>query len=205
MNLNKPTLLLALGLAALSPNLHAREAGQWEWTIGAHVVDPKSGNGSLASGAFDVDVGSNTRPTFTGEYFFNSNWGLEVLASLPFQHDISLNGAEAASTKHLPPTVSLQYHGGGEKVSPFIGLGVNFTKFFSVDERGPLAGTNLDLDDSWGLALHAGIDFAIGEKRWIRIDARKIDIDTDVSLNGTALGTVNIDPMVYGAAFVWSF
>ena len=50
-----------------------------------------------------------------------------------------------------------------------------------------------------------GLDFAIADNRWIRVDARYIDIDTDVKVNGGDVGTVNIDPMVYGAAFVWRF
>lgn len=40
-----------------------------------------------------------------------ANWAVEVLAAWPFEHDISLvGGLEVGSTKHLPPTVSLQYH-----------------------------------------------------------------------------------------------
>ncbi|MBW8366746.1 MAG: outer membrane beta-barrel protein [Arenimonas sp.] len=184
----------------------AQQAGDWTFGLGAHVVSPKSDNGSLAGGALDADVGDNWRPTITGEYFFRDNWGIEVLASLPFQHDIELNGVKAGSTKHLPPTLSLQYHfNGSDKVKPFIGAGVNYTIFFSQDTTGPLAGTDLDLDNSWGLAAHAGLDFAVGEKKWLRLDARWIDIDTDVKVNGTSVGTVNIDPMVYGAAFVWQF
>lgn len=184
----------------------AQQAGDWTLGVGAHVVSPKSGNGSLAGGALDVDVGDNWRPTITGEYFFRDNWGIEILASLPFQHDIDLNGVKAGSTKHLPPTLSLQYHfNGSEKVKPFVGAGVNYTIFFSQETTGPLAGANLDLDNSWGLAAHAGLDFAVGEKKWLRLDARWIDIDTDVKVNGASVGTVNIDPMVYGAAFVWQF
>ncbi|PZO09428.1 MAG: hypothetical protein DCF27_05840 [Lysobacteraceae bacterium] len=184
----------------------AQQAGDWTFGLGAHVVSPKSGNGSLAGGALDADVGDNWRPTITGEYFFRDNWGIEILASLPFQHDIDLNGVKAGSTKHLPPTLSLQYHfNGSEKVKPFIGAGVNYTIFFSQETTGPLAGANLDLDNSWGLAAHAGVDFAVGDKKWLRVDARWIDIDTDVKVNGASVGTVNIDPMVYGAAFVWQF
>ena len=143
--------------------------------------------------------------TFTGEYFFTDNLGFEVLAALPFEHDVKLNGIEMASVKHLPPTFSLQYHFKGEKVSPFIGLGVNYTTFFSIKEKGPLSGNNLDLDSSWGLAAHAGLDFAINDNQFLRVDVRKMDIDSKVSLNGSDIGTVNIDPMIYGAAYVWSF
>ena len=198
-------LAAAAALFTATPAL-AQQAGDWTFGLGAHVVAPKSDNGSLAGGALEADVGDNWRPTFTGEYFFRDNWGIEVLASLPFQHDIELNGVKAGSTKHLPPTVSLQYHfTGSEKVKPFIGAGVNYTLFFSQDTTGPLAGADLDLDNSFGLALHGGLDFAVGTNKFVRLDARWIDIDTDVKVNGASVGTVNIDPMVYGAAFVWKF
>ena len=77
-------------------------------------------------------------------------------------------------------------------------LAQTFTDFelILVDDESP--------DNSWGAALHAGIDFKVGNGA-IRIDARKIDIDTDAKLNGAKLGTVNIDPMVYGAAYVMKF
>lgn len=197
-------LSAALALCAAA-GAQAHEAGDWVFSLGAHSVSPTSDNGRLAGGALAADVGNDWRPTVTAEYFFSPNWGLEVLAALPFEHSIRLNGTAAGSTKHLPPTVSLQYHFSGEKVSPFIGAGVNYTVFFDEETTGPLAGTELSLDSSWGLAAHAGLDFAIGEGKWLRVDARWIDIDTDVKVNGTAVGTVKIDPMVYGAAFVWKF
>jgi outer membrane protein len=205
------TLRLLAPLAAatalfLSAPALAQEAGDWTFGVGGHVVAPKSNNGSLAGGTLDADVDDDFMLTFTGEYFVRPNLGIEILASLPFEHDISLNGTKAGSTKHLPPTVSLQYHfNGSEKIKPFIGAGVNYTLFFSQETTGPLAGTDLDLDNSWGLAAHAGLDFAVGTNKWLRVDARWIDIDTDVSVNGADVGTVNIDPMVYGAAFVWQF
>ena len=198
--------LLALALACgLASPAFAAEPGSWSFSLGAHSVNPKSGNGSLAAGALDVDVGSNWRPTVTAEYFFTPHLGLEVLASLPFEHDIALNGVKAGSTKHLPPTFTLQYHFAGEKVSPFIGAGVNYTLFFDQSEEGPLAGTDVSLSNSWGLAAHAGLDFKLAPNRALRVDVRWIDIDTDVSVNGADVGTVNIDPLVYGVAYVWNF
>lgn len=199
-------LALALVFGGLAAPAFAQEAGEWTFSVGAHQVNPKSDNGSLVGGALDVEVDSGVSATFTGEYFIRDNLGIEILASLPFKHDINIDGlGRVGSTKHLPPTVSLQYHFGDGNVKPFIGAGVNFTKFFSEDTTGALAGADLDLDDSWGLAAHAGIDFKVGENGAIRIDARWIDIDTDVELNGADIGTVEIDPLVYGAAYVFKF
>ena len=199
-------LALALAFGGLAAPAFAQEAGEWTFSVGAHQVNPKSDNGSLVGGALDVEVDSGVSATFTGEYFIRDNLGIEILASLPFKHDINIDGlGRVGSTKHLPPTVSLQYHFGDGNVKPFVGAGVNFTKFFSEDTTGALAGADLDLDDSWGLAAHAGIDFKVGENGAIRIDARWIDIDTDVSLEGADIGTVEIDPLVYGAAYVFKF
>lgn len=194
-------LTTVLLLALVTPSLWAAD-GNWRFTVGAHNVDPKSDNGSLAAGALDVDVGSSWRPTITGEYLFNDNLGLEVLAALPFKHDVKLNGVDAGDVTHLPPTVSLQYHfNAGEKVSPYLGLGLNFTWIYDENSDGPIDGTDLSLSNSFGLAAHAGIDFAMQNDWFFGVDARWMDIDADVSVDGTDVGTVNIDPLVYGFYF----
>lgn len=210
MKATRIALASLLALAA-TPAL-AQSAGSWTLGVGAHNVAPKSDNGTLTAtplGNLDMEVGSNARPTVTAEYFLKDNLGLEVLAALPFQHDIDVAGVgQVGSTKQLPPTVSLQYHFGTGKVKPFVGVGLNYTTFFSTKSEGAIAGTDLELSDSWGLAGHVGIDFQVGEKAAIRVDYRKIDIDTDVKLNGADLGannTVNIDPSVYGIAYVFEF
>ena len=208
-----PALLLAALAAAFALPAAAQSRGDWTLGLGVHNVDPKSDNGRLDATALGLgplpptEVGSSVRPTITAEYFIRDNLGLEVLASLPFQHDIDIRGVgRVGSTKHLPPTVSLQYHfANGSRATPFVGVGVNYTTFFSEDTTGALAGTDLSLDDSWGLAAHAGIDFAVGARSAIRLDARWIDIDADVKVNGTRVGTASIDPLVYGAAWVVKF
>ena len=210
MKLVRYALAASLALAAMPA--FAQSAGHWTLGVGVHNVNPKSDNGTLTAtplGNLKMDIGSNARPTITGEYFLKDNLGVEILAALPFQHDINVVGVgKVGSTKHLPPTVSLQYHFGQGKVRPFVGLGLHYTTFFSTKTEGAIDGTNLDLSNSWGLAGHIGVDFQVSEKGAIRIDYRKIDIDTDVKLNGAKLGTrntVNIGPSAYGIAYVMSF
>ncbi|MEL1266014.1 OmpW/AlkL family protein [Pseudoxanthomonas putridarboris] len=200
-------LALALALGAAPISALAQSKGDWTLGIGVHQVNPKSDNGALAGGTLPLDIDSDVKPTITFEYFLRDNLGLEVLAALPFEHDIAVKGVgTVGSTKHLPPTVSLQYYFNGQgKVSPFVGAGINYTTFFSEHTRGALEGTRLKLDDSWGLAAHAGIDFKVGERGAVRVDARWIDIDTDVHVDGAKLGTANIDPWVYGVAYVLKF
>ncbi len=200
------TCMAALMALGATPAL-AQSAGDWTLGLGLGWVEPDSDNGSLASGTLDVDVGDNVRPTITFEYFVRDNLGIELLAALPFEHNIHIDGlGNVGSTLQLPPTLSLQYHfNSGEQISPFIGAGINYTGFFDTDAKGALDGSDLDLSDSWGLALHAGVDYKVSERGSVRADIRWMDIDTDVKLNGDDLGTVNIDPIVVGFSYVMRF
>ncbi|WP_101925134.1 MULTISPECIES: OmpW/AlkL family protein [Luteimonas] len=206
MRLLSLAFLAATTTGACLP-VHAQSAGDWTLAVGAHHVDPRSGNGRLAGGSLPLSIGGSTRPTIAAEYFVRDGLGLELLAALPFRHDIAVDGlGRVGSTRHLPPTLSLQYHGHrGGTVSPLFGIGVNSTTFFGEDTTGALAGTRLQLRDAWGLAAHAGLDIRLGAGSRLRLDARWIDIDTDVRVDGVPLGTAHLDPLVYGAAYVRTF
>mgnify|MGYP003407575873 FL=1 len=200
---NAALLLAALNLLS-QPALAANP--DWLVKVGAHQVRPDRDNGSLAGGALKTEVANNIRPTFTVEYFVSDTLGIELLASTPFQHDFTLNGVGAGSTKHLPPTLSAQYHfNPSGSVSPFVGAGVNYTHFFQEKTTGPLAGTSLHFKDSVGLALHAGVDYKLAPNWVATIDARWIQIDTKASVNGAEVGKVNIDPWVIGGAIGYRF
>lgn len=204
------SLVLATAAALTMTTAFAVPAGIWSVAAGAHYVDPKSDNGTLDNG-LSVDVDGDVRPTISGEYFIANNVGVELLAAIPFHHDITLKNGDTtidAETQHLPPTLSVQYHFDGYdlpmNVKPFIGVGVNYTTFFK--ERIYLGnGNDLELDDSVGVAGHVGLDIPFAPTEAFRIDARYMDIKTDASLNGTDIGEVDISPWVYGVAFVKQF
>ncbi|RRN58741.1 OmpW family protein [Pseudoxanthomonas sp. SGNA-20] len=201
-----PLLAASLAAVAAAPAF-AQSAGDWTLGVGLHQVDPKSDNGKLADGTLPLAIDSDAKPSVTFEYFVKDNLGVEVLGALPFKHEIAVKGVgKVGQTKHLPPTITLQYHfNSAGKVSPLLGVGINYTTFFSEDTTGALAGTKLKLDDSFGLAAHAGLDFKVSEKASVRVDVRWADIDTDVKVDGAKLGTANIDPLVYGASYVMKF
>ncbi len=205
------SLVLAAATALTMTTAFAVPAGTWSVAAGAHMVDPKSDNGTVVNNTLSVDVDDDIRPTISGEYFIANNVGIELLAAIPFHHDFTLNDAAGnevltGSTQHLPPTLSLQYHFDYDNmplnIKPFVGVGVNYTTFFK--ER-ISDGADLDLDDSVGVAGHVGIDIPYAATEAFRIDARYMDIKTDASLNGTDIGEIDISPWVYGVAFVKQF
>jgi outer membrane protein len=197
-------------LATVAAPALAQSAGEFTLGVGIGYVMPKSDNGDLTANNLEADVGGNTRPTLTVEYFVADNVGIELLAAWPFTHDVELgNLGEVAEVTHLPPTLSVNYHFNGQagagSISPFIGAGINYTALYDVDTKGALAGSTLDLDNSWGLAFNAGVDYRVTDNGSIRVNVRYIDIDADARLDGADIGTVEIDPWVFGASYVHKF
>lgn len=199
-----PALLASALVAGLVPVADADDTGPWVVHFGAHVVDPQSDNGHLAG--MKANIGSDTKPTVSAEYFFTPTWSAEVLAALPFKHTVRLDGQKAATTKQLPPTVGINYHFLPDaKVSPFVGAGINYTRFFSTKGAGLLDGAHVKIDNSWGAAAHAGVDVQLAPRWLLTADVRWIDIGGDVHVNGANVGKATVNPWVYGVSFGYRF
>ncbi len=202
---------IMLSLLFLALPTHAHEAGKWVYRVGVGTVQPDSKNLTLDSTTY-VEVDGGTSATFNLTYFFTQNMAFDVLAALPFDHDIVLVsdgvGAKIAETNHLPPTFSLQWHflPDGD-IQPYVGVGVNWTTFFNTDTIDDLAdaGVNLDLDDSVGVAAQIGADYVLDNGFMFNFDARYISIETDATLGGAGIGTVAIDPLVYSISVGYQF
>ncbi|SFR95892.1 outer membrane protein [Dyella sp. OK004] len=191
----------SLGVAALPA--HANDDA-WVVRFGAHAVDPKSNNGTLAG--MKAKVSGDLKPTASLEYLITPNWGAELLVAVPFRHNVRLNGTQVAVAHQLPPVLGVNYHFLTDRTaSPFVGLGVNYTRFFNIDGKGPLQGTRVSIDSSWGAAAHAGVDVKINPRWMITADVRWMDIGSDVHVNGTRVGHTTINPLAYGVSFGYRF
>jgi outer membrane protein len=191
---------LAAVLASTAAPVLAQSQGDMMLGLGIHYIDPTN-DFSAPSGA---RVGENIRPTLTFEYFVVDNIGVEVLAAWPFKHDLQAAGAgDIGSTKQLPPTVSVQYHFANSTImTPFVGVGLNYTHFWDAKLD---SGAPVKLADSWGFALHAGVDVAVSAHGSLRADVRYIDIDTKATIGGAPAGSVKLDPWVFGTAYIYKF
>ncbi len=90
-------------------------------------------------------------------------------------------------------------------MSPFVGAGVNYTMFFSEDTGGALQGSTLKLGTPGGRRRMRAWISPWPAISALRVDVRWIDIDSRVKLDWQKIGTVNIDPLVYGLAYVQRF
>ncbi|ODC02436.1 hypothetical protein BFW38_01635 [Terasakiispira papahanaumokuakeensis] len=197
---------LSVGLLAGAQSAMAYEAGDFIIKGGSATVDPQSKATSAAAASADND----TQLGLSFTYMATPRLGIEVLAATPFDHDIqTAYGADTASTKHLPPTVTANFYPMGESnaaFQPFAGIGFNYTFFWDEEGHGDaLGGADVDLDDSWGIAYQLGADYMISDNLGLGASVYYVDIDTDLTVGGADYGTVELDPWVYRLNAVFKF
>ncbi len=165
----------------------AHQAGDFLFRAGSVTVRPNAGSDDvLSQGSFGVS--NNTQLGLTFGYMVTDNIGVELLAATPFRHKISLNGTgvngDIATVRHLPPSLMAQYYFGDkqDKLRPYLGLGLNYTTFFSekFNDYGKSVGvSNLDLKDSWGVAAQAGVDYNLDENWMLNMSVWWMNIETE--------------------------
>jgi len=217
----------------------AYEQGDWILRVGATTVAPDTnsddinlpGPGGLVA---EAEVDNDTQLGIIPAYMITDSWAIEVLAATPFEHNIEAQGQgtisgtnlDAGSTKHLPPTVMMQWYprGGQTGWQPYIGAGVNYTIFFDESTDGQLVGllgdltgtvndADLSLDDSLGLAAQAGVDIPIDEHWAVNLGVWYIDINTEAEITAKANGStaakvefdVELDPWIYNVGIAYKF
>lgn len=188
--------LIAGSLVLTSGVVTAVEKGDWLVRFGAANISPNDKSGGFSkNSAVGVAVESDTQAFVNVSYMIKENVALELLAATPFSHDLIATGAitgKVGSADQLPPTLSVQYHFTPKaSVRPYVGAGINYTTFFNEKTTGALAGTSLSLDDSWGLAVQAGVDVDITKDWFFNADVRYINIETTAS--SSALGNVDVE------------
>jgi outer membrane protein len=202
----------------------ALEKGEWIVKVGSILVvpDEHSGNVSIGDSAISgsgVAVDNNVQPGLTVTYMLSDKVGLELIAATPFSHKITgtgaLAGLDVGETKHLPPTLSLQYFflDRSSKFQPYAGIGFNYTAFFDEDldaafESAVGPGT-LRIANSSGLSLQIGANLQINEKWLVNFGVWNVDIDTTATVNLDAGPKVevdvDIDPWVYMLSVGYKF
>ncbi|WP_444882803.1 OmpW/AlkL family protein [Microbulbifer sp. PSTR4-B] len=219
--------------AVLSAPVLAYEEGSFILRGGMATVAPDTSSSALSAngskiGNTGVDVDNGSALGLTGVYMFRDHWGVELVAATPFSHDIEVVGEglgnfDLGETKHLPPTLLVQWYPMDTQstIQPYVGLGVNYTAFFDEEVSstgnatlkgiGATGDSKLSLDNSFGLAAEAGIDFAFGaDQRWLfNMSVFWMDIDTDATVKvpgvGNVTAKVDIDPLVYMAGLGYRF
>ena len=204
-------ILLAASLFALTAssawaqNTSATEA-QSPWLLRVRAVHLDSANKD--STGLNLSVNNKTMPEVDVSYFFTPNIAAELILTYPQKHDLRSNGNKIGTLKHLPPTLLAQYHFTQfGKFKPYVGAGVNYTRFSSVNfDPAVVAALNPSIKkNSLGLALQAGFDYQLDSNWSLNLDIKKVQIKTDVRSFGNKVGSFKVDPVLVGVGVGYRF
>lgn len=192
--------LWALALCALvSAPAFAQSGSEGPWLVRARAVHLDSSNGD--STPLALSINNKWLPELDISYFFTPQIAAELVLTVPQKQTLSAGGTPIGSFKHLPPTLTLQYHFQAPGFKPYVGAGLNYTRISSVHLP---AGVTVDRN-SFGPALQAGVDIPLAPHLSLNIDVKKVYIRTDVAAAGSTLGTFKVDPVLFGIGLGWRF
>ena len=203
--MKKILITVAIGLLAAG-QVAAQES---PWLVRVRAVDVQMNNKDQTNLSDNLNVDNKTIPEVDVSYFFNKNVATELILTVPQKQHVYATNTDLGTFKHLPPTLTLQYHFtdlNGYK--PYVGAGINFTKISSVNLSTAGAGHANDTtlsENSWGAALQAGVDVPLTKQVSLNFDIKKVYLKTNVYVSGTDHGTLKLDPVLVGVGVGYRF
>jgi len=199
---------LALACAAAVPMsaqaFDVDAGGPFMMRVRAVHIDPANQDTT----GLGLGVSSKTIPEVDFSYFVTPNIAAELILTYPQSHDIDSNGSKIGSLKELPPTLTVQYHfAPTATIRPYVGIGGNYTNFSSVSFN-PAVVTALHpsiAGGSWGWAVQAGADVALGNNLYLNVDVKKVSMSTGVYSSGASVGKLSVDPVLVGVGIGFHF
>ena len=200
--MKKQVIAAAVLSTLLSGTALAQQASEGPWMVRARAVHLNSANGDGTP--LGLSINNKWMPEVDVSYFFNKNVAVELVLTVPQKQTLhsSVLGTDIGTLKHLPPTLLAQYHFNANGFKPYVGAGVNYTRFSSVDVLGGAASVDRN---SWGPALQVGVDIPLTGNMYLNLDVKKVYIRTDVYAGNTNVGTFKVDPLLVGIGLGWRF
>jgi outer membrane protein len=160
-------------------------------------ADAKTGNAGTALLTFEAEVMPNV--------------GVELVLGVPPKIKATATGSvaflgEVLSARNLAPTLLLNYHlfDKSSAFRPYIGLGVNYTKF--IDIKTPY-GWDVKMSDSTGWAAQIGADYALSKDWGLFASIGKAKVKSKIVASGAAVLQTTLDfrPTTYAFGAAYSF
>jgi len=203
------TVVAGMAAPAAAQDVRGKRAGDMVVGLGAIGVLPDGKGKTDIGGVPHVSSAATAQLDFT--YFLSPNFSLNLIAATT-KHDVevrdsALGTVNLGSVWALPPTLTAQYHLFPQsRFSPYVGLGVNATIFYGFSGKRTSPVTSVGIDNSFGVAFNAGIDYELSPNWLLNADVKRIMMRPDVSVNsGAVRGTANIDPWVVGISARYRF
>lgn len=173
-------LLLVPALLLCAAAAQAQTAGSWLIRAGATKITPNVTSDDLTAPSLAGTKASiDTSTRFSGgiTYMVSDNLAVDVPLAVPFQHDISGDGAilgagKIGDVKALPVTVLAQWRflEADAPVRPYVGAGITYAAFYGAKSTSTLTAltggtpanpTTLSIDSKWAPTFLLGAAFQL--------------------------------------------
>ncbi len=200
MTMKKHIIAIAAVTLLASGAAMAQDFKEGSLLVRARAVHLDSANKDTTG--LGLEVNNKWLPEVDFSYFLSPNLAAELILTVPQKHTVTAGGANIGSLRHLPPTLTVQYHFDLGGVKPYVGAGLNYTRFSSVNLLGGAADVKRN---SFGPALQIGMDVPLTGNMYLNFDVKKVFIKTDVLAGGVKAGTFKVDPVLVGMGLGWRF
>jgi outer membrane protein len=206
-------LALAAALACASGAVHAQDNIFKAGAIFYQTHSKTSGiKGIGIPPGADAETGDAWTALFTYERLLRPDFGVEFVLGIPPKIEakgagsVAFLGDNILSAKNVAPTVLFNYHFGtpGDTWRPYVGIGLNYTRFASVESR---LASDVQLSDSFGLAGQLGIDY-FHDKNWgafASIATVKVKSDLQAVESTVLTTTIDFRPVTYSFGLSYRF
>lgn len=160
----------------------------------------------------DIETTDATTAIFVYERLINPNVGVELVLGIPPRikanatGTVAFLGDDVLSAKNVAPTLLVNWHFGqpGDTWRPYVGAGINYTKFANVKSK---LADDVEMSDSVGLAVQAGIDYKLTPQWSLFGSVARVDVKSKVVAAGATVLTTKVDfrPVVYSFGLAYSF
>ena len=182
-----------------------RVPGPQYLVAGRYRLLSRIGGGGMATFlAHSIGASNAATLLFTYERLFTPNVGLELVIGVPPKikakatGSVAFLGDDVLSARNVAPTLILNYHFGsdGDRFRPYLGAGINYTKFTSVKSK---LAPDVKMSDSTGLVVQAGLDYAFDKTWGLFASVARVDTKSKLVAAGTTVLTTEIDfrPVTY--------
>jgi len=160
----------------------------------------------------DAKTGNATTLLLTYERLIDQNIGVELVIGIPptikakATGTVAFLGDDILSAKNVAPTLLVNYHFGqaGDTLRPYLGAGINYTRFTGIKSK---LAPSVDMSDSVGLAVQAGVDYAIDKQWGLYASIAKVQVKSDLVAVASTVLTTTIDfkPITYSIGVSYKF
>lgn len=221
---NTVKFLLIPAVLACAAAAQAQTAGSWMVRAGGTTITPNVNSGDLSAPSLagtKASVGSSTKVSGGITYMWDNNISFDLPVAIPFQHDISGDGAvlgagKIADVKVVPVTLLAQWRfmEPTSAFRPFVGVGLTYANFYGARSTSTLTAisggtpsnpTTLSIDSKWAATAQLGASIALNNNWFLEASYTYTPLSTRTTLSTGQTQDIKLDPSSVSLAIGYKF